>query len=84
MQAFNRPRPTSLDATPLAGVIGASSAMQQVYRITRQVAPSVASVLLVGETGTGKELIARAIYQTHNFVIRYHRAKRNKEFIPTL
>jgi DNA-binding NtrC family response regulator len=62
MQAFNRPRPTSQDATPLAGVIGTSSAMQQVYRITRQVAPSVASVLLVGETGTGKELIARAIH----------------------
>jgi DNA-binding NtrC family response regulator len=36
--------------------------MEQVYRITRQVAPSVASVLLVGETGTGKELIARAIH----------------------
>ncbi len=36
--------------------------MHQVYRITRQVAPSVASVLLVGETGTGKELVARAIH----------------------
>jgi transcriptional regulator with PAS, ATPase and Fis domain len=66
MQAFNRPRPTSQDATPLTGVIGTSSAMQQVYRITRQVAPSVASVLLVGETGTGKELIARAIHLLSN------------------
>ncbi len=36
--------------------------MQQVYRTTRQVAGSSASVLLVGETGTGKELIARALH----------------------
>ncbi len=37
--------------------------MQQVYRLTRQVAQSNASVLLLGETGTGKELIAKAIHQ---------------------
>ena len=37
--------------------------MQQVYRLTRKVAKSDASVLLLGETGTGKELIARAIHQ---------------------
>ena len=37
--------------------------MQQVYRVTRQVASSRASVLLLGETGTGKELIARAIHE---------------------
>ena len=43
-------------------MIGDSPAMRQVARITRQVAPSTASVLLVGETGTGKELIARAIH----------------------
>jgi Nif-specific regulatory protein len=36
--------------------------MQAVYRLTRLVAPSPASVLLVGETGTGKELVARAIH----------------------
>jgi DNA-binding NtrC family response regulator len=47
----------------LPGVIGGSPAMQQVYRVTRQVAPSRASVLLLGETGTGKELIARAVHQ---------------------
>ncbi len=62
MQAFNRSRPDPDDDAPLAGVIGLSSAMHEVYRITRQVAPSTASVLLVGETGTGKELIARAIH----------------------
>lgn len=37
--------------------------MQEVYRITRRVARSNASVLLLGETGTGKELIANAIHQ---------------------
>jgi transcriptional regulator with PAS, ATPase and Fis domain len=37
--------------------------MQKVYRLTRQVARSNASVLLLGETGTGKELIAKAVHQ---------------------
>ena len=46
----------------LAGIIGSSAAMQDVYRLTRQVARSRASVLLLGETGTGKELIAHAIH----------------------
>ncbi|MHB8901438.1 MAG: sigma-54 interaction domain-containing protein [Thermoguttaceae bacterium] len=36
--------------------------MQEVYRLTRQVARSNASVLLLGETGTGKELISKAIH----------------------
>jgi DNA-binding NtrC family response regulator len=47
----------------LAGLIGNSTAMQEVFRITRQVAASSATVLLTGETGTGKELIARAIHE---------------------
>jgi DNA-binding NtrC family response regulator len=52
----------SLDA-PLPGIIGESPAMKAVYRLTRLVAPSPASVLLVGETGSGKELVARAIHR---------------------
>jgi transcriptional regulator with PAS, ATPase and Fis domain len=52
----------SLDA-PLPGILGDSPAMRAVYRRTRLVAPSPASVLLVGETGTGKELVARAIHR---------------------
>lgn len=47
----------------LTGLIGNSPAMQEVYRITRQVAASSATVLLTGETGTGKELIARGIHE---------------------
>jgi DNA-binding NtrC family response regulator len=48
---------------PLPSIIGSSAAMQEVYRVTRQVARRKASVLLLGETGTGKELIARAIHE---------------------
>jgi transcriptional regulator with GAF, ATPase, and Fis domain len=51
------------DSTPLSGLIGTSLAMRKVYQLTRKVAKSDASVLLLGETGTGKELIATAIHQ---------------------
>jgi DNA-binding NtrC family response regulator len=50
-------------APPIRGLIGASPAMLEVYATTRRVAASNASVLLLGETGTGKELIAKAIHQ---------------------
>jgi transcriptional regulator with PAS, ATPase and Fis domain len=49
---------------PIPELIGSSPAMQKVYQLTRRVARSNASVLLLGETGTGKELIAKAIHQT--------------------
>lgn len=52
-----------LSGTLLPGVIGSSPAMQEIVRITRRVAMSNASVLLLGETGTGKEVIANAIHQ---------------------
>jgi transcriptional regulator with GAF, ATPase, and Fis domain len=51
------------DSTPLDHIIGTSLAMRKVYQLTRKVAKSDASVLLLGETGTGKELIANAIHQ---------------------
>lgn len=47
----------------LQEMIGDSPAMQEVYGLTRKVAPSAATVLLTGETGTGKELIAEAIHR---------------------
>jgi transcriptional regulator with PAS, ATPase and Fis domain len=49
--------------TPLPDIVGTSPAMRDVYRRTRLVAASRANVLIVGETGTGKELIARAIHR---------------------
>jgi transcriptional regulator with PAS, ATPase and Fis domain len=51
---------------PVPGIIGSSPAMELVYRTTRRVARSNASVLLLGETGTGKELVASAIHQLSN------------------
>jgi transcriptional regulator with GAF, ATPase, and Fis domain len=49
--------------SPMEGMIGSSPAMMDVYRLTRQVASTSATVLLLGETGTGKELIARALHE---------------------
>ncbi|QDV63344.1 Transcriptional regulatory protein ZraR [Crateriforma conspicua] len=53
---------TGPDEPLLPGIIGRSAGMLQVYRITRRVAGSNASVLILGETGVGKELIANAIH----------------------
>ncbi len=47
----------------LAGIIGSSSSMHAVYRVTRRVAATNASVLILGETGVGKELIAAAVHR---------------------
>ncbi len=43
-------------------VVGRSSSMREVEELVRKVAPSDSAVLISGETGTGKELIARAIH----------------------
>jgi DNA-binding NtrC family response regulator len=47
----------------LGEIIGRSPAMQRVRQRIEEVAPSPATVLIVGETGTGKELVARAIHR---------------------
>jgi len=44
--------------------IGVSDRMQALYRLLEQVAPTRSSVFIVGETGTGKELVARALHQS--------------------
>lgn len=55
---------TSTDlASPLPGMVGKSRVMQQVYRLAHLVAPRDTSVLITGETGTGKEVVARAIHE---------------------
>jgi two-component system, NtrC family, response regulator HydG len=53
----------TVEAPPLPDIVGSSPAMQEVYRLTKLAAPSSASVLLIGETGTGKEVIAKAIHK---------------------
>src|SRR6476659_4510034 len=63
-------------------IVGYSPALREVLELVQTVAPSDSTVLLLGETGTGKELIARAIHdhsrrKTRTFV------KLNCAAIPT-
>jgi formate hydrogenlyase transcriptional activator len=55
------------------GIIGASQALGEVLNQVRTVAPADSTVLIEGETGTGKELIANAIHG--------HSARRNRPFV---
>jgi len=47
----------------LGDMVGTSTAMQQIFSLIRQVAPTSAPVLISGESGTGKELVAREIHK---------------------
>jgi DNA-binding NtrC family response regulator len=47
----------------LGDLVGASKAMQEVMRIVEMAAPSSASVLITGETGSGKEIVARTVHK---------------------
>src|SRR5436309_7210277 len=48
---------------PETGMIGSSRGMVEIYKTVSQVAPTDATVLIEGETGTGKELIARMVHR---------------------
>ncbi len=54
--------PTSTERPP-GGLIGRSPAIRAVLEVIERVAPTDATVLVTGETGTGKELVARAIHE---------------------
>jgi len=64
------------DAVPtkLADIVGKSPKMLEVYKLVARVATTTATVLVTGDSGTGKELVARAI---HN-----HSPRATKEFVP--
>src|ERR1044071_8141119 len=62
-------------APSFSRIVGGSSALRQVLQLVEMVAASDATVLLLGETGTGKELVARAIHE---------RSQRHKESFITL
>jgi len=51
------------DAGRLGELVGASKPMQEVMRVIEMAGPSSASVLITGETGSGKEIVARAIHK---------------------
>jgi len=55
-------------------IVGASPQMQNVFRLIAKCAPTSSTVLLQGKSGTGKELIARAIH--------YNSLRKDKPFIP--
>lgn len=55
-------------------IIGRTPAMQRVFDLIERVAPTRATVLVVGETGTGKELVARAIHDVSD--------RARKPFVP--
>ncbi|HEY9512030.1 MAG TPA: PEP-CTERM-box response regulator transcription factor [Rhodanobacter sp.] len=62
LEAENR-KLRSQSAAALEGIIGSSEVMLDVCRLVEKVSPSSATVLLLGETGTGKELFARAVHR---------------------
>ena len=72
----DRPKPG------FAGIVGQSPSLREVLQLVEMVAPSDSTVLLLGETGTGKELLAHAI---HNRSRRYKQAfvKLNCAAIPS-
>ncbi|MDR9498619.1 MAG: nitrogen regulation protein NR(I) [Hydrogenovibrio sp.] len=57
-----RPRKSRQTKQPL-NIIGSAPAMQEVFRILGRVSQLDVTVLITGETGTGKELVARALYE---------------------
>ena len=60
-KTLGKKKPEEKD-TPIEGMIGSSAIMREVYGKIHKVAPTSATVLVLGETGTGKELVANAIH----------------------
>src|SRR5437868_5007000 len=62
------------DAGSLGSLIGPSKKMQEIFHLIEMVAPSTASVLITGASGTGKELVARTVHELS--------PRRGKPFLP--
>src|SRR5262245_12262078 len=52
-----------IESESLGGLIGRTPSMQRLYRQIQMVAPTRSTVLIVGDSGTGKELVANAIHE---------------------
>jgi DNA-binding NtrC family response regulator len=61
-----RLRAENLSDTGFADLVGSAPAFQELKRMITRIGPADASVLIIGETGTGKELVARAIHRLSN------------------
>jgi DNA-binding NtrC family response regulator len=57
-------RPMSSSQSAIGGMIGQSLSMRRLYELIAKVRQNNSPVLLIGETGTGKELVARCIHST--------------------
>jgi two-component system, NtrC family, response regulator HydG len=55
-------KPSKTSSAAINGMIGSSEVMKDIYNRIHKVAPTPATVLIRGETGTGKELVAKAIH----------------------
>jgi DNA-binding NtrC family response regulator len=62
------------DKGAMGRLVGASASMQEIFRLIEMVAPSTASVLITGASGTGKELVAKTIHELS--------PRKNKPFVP--
>ena len=68
-EVFERVEPHSY-----MGIIGRSDKMEKVFRLIKKISNSDSTILISGKSGTGKELVARAVHQSSH--------RRNKPFIP--